>query len=128
MQQDMQSEEEITGINITPLVDVMLVLLVIFMVTSSYLDQAGITLELPTASTGVAVEQGITISIARDGKRYYKQQVMSDVKLIELLSDKQGEHITIAADQHTPHGQVVAVIDLVRDQKIFDISLHTLAD
>ena len=129
VQHESQSEEEITGINITPLVDVMLVLLVIFMVTTSYLDQSGIAIELPPASTGIANKQGVTISIDRDGNRYYQQKEVSDAELVELLRSRSGqtnsERVNIEADRRAPHGKVVAVIDLLRTQGITTFSLQT---
>lgn len=134
MQYESQSEEEITGINITPLVDVMLVLLVIFMVTTSYLDQSGIAIELPPANTGMVSEQGLMISIDRDGNRYYQQKMVSDAELVALLQDRSrqadgeqtgGGQISIAADQDAPHGKVIAVIDLLRSQGITVFSLQT---
>ena len=129
MQHESQPEEEITGINITPLVDVMLVLLVIFMVTTSYLDQSGIAVELPSASTGSAGKAGVTISIDRDGQRYYQQEAVNDVELVALLRSRQanGEQVNIAADRHTPHGKVIAVIDLLRTQGITTFSLQTVS-
>ena len=122
-----QVEEEITGINITPLVDVMLVLLVIFMVTTSYLDQSGIAIELPSASTGDVNQAGMTISIDRDGNPYYQQKEVSDAELVRLLQDQKGQ-VNIAADRQAPHGKVIAVIDLLRAQGITQFSLQTLAN
>ena len=127
MQNESQSEEEITDINVTPLVDVMLVLLVIFMVTTSYLDQSGIAIELPSASTGSVGQQGVTINIDKDGQPYYQQAVVSDAELVRILQGQEGQ-VNIAADRHAPHGKVIAVIDLLRSQGITAFSLQTLAN
>src|SRR5262245_61954973 len=63
-------DELITGINVTPLVDVTLVLLVILMVTAGYVAARGLPLDLPKAATAEAVPRTLTISVARDGATY----------------------------------------------------------
>ena len=110
-------EDEITGINITPLVDVMLVLLVIFMVTTSYIDQRGIKLNLPQASTATSkATNTATFAITAEAQVYLNDELLDDKQLTAAIADTaaSGMPVTVAADRHTPHGKVIALIDQLR--------------
>ena len=61
------SDEMISGINVTPLVDVVLVLLVVLMVTASYLASHAIPVDLPKGATGEATNSILSVSVMRDG-------------------------------------------------------------
>ena len=63
-------DEMITGINVTPLVDITLVLLVILMVTASYVVSKAIPMELPRGATGEATPTTLSVSIDREGRTY----------------------------------------------------------
>ena len=121
-------EDEITGINITPLVDVMLVLLVIFMVTTSYIDNKGIKINLPQASTAEnkAISTAI-FSITADAQVYLNDEQLSDAQLTAAIADTaaSGNAVTVAADKHTPHGKVIALIDQLRRGGITAFGIST---
>lgn len=121
-------EDEITGINITPLVDVMLVLLVIFMVTTSYIDNKGIKISLPQASTAESkAASAATFSITADAQVYLNDQQLDDAQLTAAIANTaaSGSPVTIAADRHTPHGKVITLIDKLRSGGITTFSIST---
>jgi biopolymer transport protein ExbD len=113
-------DDEITGINVTPLVDIMLVLLIIFMVASNYIVQEAIEVNLPQAATGEEVNKdvkSIAIIIKSDGNLYLNGELSSRegiaAKAKELSSDDTAQAM-IAADRATSHGEVIKLIDLIR--------------
>lgn len=127
--EDFDQEEGITGINVTPLVDVMLVLLVIFMVTANYISQQAINLQLPKAATGesagtvnlgFALDQGSQLYL--DGKAVSYEEVKARIDR-EKAEGKELQAL-ISADQKTPHGAVIKLMDEVRKQGITDIAFN----
>ncbi|MCZ7586457.1 MAG: biopolymer transporter ExbD [Deltaproteobacteria bacterium] len=112
-------DEPITAINVTPLVDIILVLLIIFMVTATFIVSPQIKVELPKAATGETTEpRNFAIVIAESGK-YYLDGVETDVPGIEASLKERLENdpelqAVISADKNVRHGEVVAIVDLVR--------------
>ena len=113
-------DDEITGINVTPLVDIMLVLLIIFMVASNYIVQEAIEVNLPKAATGEEVStenKSIALILKRDGRLFLNGTLASkdDVaKASQAIAKEKNAQALIAADRGTPHGEVIKLIDLVR--------------
>src|SRR5690349_23475881 len=108
-------EEMITDINVTPLVDIVLVLLIVLMVTSSYLVNKAINVELPKAATGETTTPTLSISLDVAGKLYLDGQVVSLSELQQKIrtayqTDPDVKAI-ISADGRVTHAQVIAVID-----------------
>lgn len=130
----LQQEDElgsISDINITPLVDVMLVLLIIFMVTAPMLTQ-GLEIELPGAegrNFEAATEDPTTISIAADGTVYLNDQFVGsedlDTTLLTMLRAEQIESALVRADKDVPYGQVIRVIDIMNRAGIMDVGMMT---
>jgi len=112
-----QTESSLSEINVTPLVDVMLVLLVIFMVTAPIL-QTGIEVNLPRTRTATVqeAEQRAVITIGRDEILFYRAQSVNFNELAELLQGDvaAGERIFLQADEDVRWKTVVSVIDEVR--------------
>jgi len=126
---DFDEDEGITGINVTPLVDVMLVLLIIFMVTANYINSPGIELNLPKADSGAGVEPSeLTFTIDKRSKVYVDGKVLSEDELVAFIQVKKKANpkvqATIAADQDTPHGAVIRLIDIVRRNGIQDFAIN----
>lgn len=125
------SEDEIiTGINVTPLVDVVLVLLIIFMITAPALYQSGIKVELPKAASGAKVERmTLKITLTATGEMRLGDSVvqMSDltVRAGEALKKDPEANAIIAADRGLTHGQVIEVIDTLKTAGITRIALGT---
>jgi len=106
-------------INITPLTDVTLVLLIIFMISAPAMFQSGIKVKLPAAVTSEAeTERKAVITISLEGKIYWGKDEVRKENLLGLLvnylAGSAKKIIMIDADKQTPHGTVVAVMDLAR--------------
>jgi len=122
-------EEMITAINVTPLVDIVLVLLIVLMVTSSYLVNKSINVELPKAATGETSTPNLSISIDVDNKLYVDGTVVEADKLQSLVraayaADPEVKAI-ISADGRVQHSQVVTVIDILRREKVTKFAINT---
>ena len=121
-------DEIITGINVTPLVDVVLVLLVILMVTAGYVVSRGLPLDLPRAATAETVPKTVTISIDKSGQTFLDGQGVSAVELQHrvraVASADRETRALIAADGRTAHADVVRVIDLLRRENLTHFSLN----
>lgn len=119
----------ITGINVTPLVDVMLCLLVIFMVTTSYVVADSIKVDLPKASTGEGTEPS-TISLVYtkekvlmlNGKKSSEPELRAAIRA-ELKDNKEVQAI-IGADKAVTHGEVIHLIDVVKQEGIVKFALN----
>lgn len=117
------TDEEITGINVTPLVDVTLVLLIVFMVTAKLIAGQGIPLDLPKAKTAGATQTVLSVSIdAQGGVLANGSKVSSDDELKSRASSalKANPELrtVIAASTNASHGKVMHVLDTVRDAGI----------
>ena len=112
-------DEGINGINVTPLVDVTLVLLIVFMVTASVIGKAAIEVELPRAAHGGEVTQRtFMLVVSREGKTYLDGQEVDEAQLIGTVRTAQarGEDVqaVVGADRSASHGAVIHVIDVLK--------------
>ena len=117
------TDDEITGINVTPLVDVTLVLLIIFMVTAKLIAGQGIPLDLPKAKTAGATQTVLNVSIdAQGGVLANGAKVADDAALkrsaARALKDDPELRTVISASASASHGKVMHVLDTVRDAGI----------
>lgn len=125
-----RDDEIISSINITPLVDIMLVLLIIFMLVSTIVDFKSIQIELPHAATGEEIHtKTVSVMISRDGEYYLAGKKMSSaLELHEGLSEKKqeipGVQVVISADKKTFHQEIVRVIDIVRKLNITGFAIN----
>jgi biopolymer transport protein ExbD len=121
-------DEMITGINVTPLVDITLVLLVILMVTASYVVSRAIPVELPKGATGESTPTTLTISIDQAGKTFLDAEPISEPALrdrIKSAHDADPEtRAVIAADGRTTHSNVIHVIDLLRRENVTKFAIN----
>ena len=122
-------EDAITGINVTPLVDVTLVLLIIFMVTTSYIVKAAIELDLPQAATASQSRPAsLSVTLTRQGELYLNNHPTSEQNLAtqvraEVATDPDVQ-VLIAADTELPYGRVVGLIDLIRQSGVRRYALN----
>lgn len=124
-----RTSTSLSEINVTPLVDVMLVLLVIFMVTAPML-QTGIDVELPETRNvrDVNPEERIIISISRQGDIFYGSEAVNFSTIPERLrKDARGpkDAIFLRADKDVKWNSIVSVIDAVRGAGFSEIKLVT---
>jgi biopolymer transport protein ExbD len=124
------SEEVMAEINVVPLVDVILVVLIIFMVTAPMIMKPSINVNLPKAASGEAtVPSKLNITISSDGKLNLDGKIVEDqevqAKALEEVKKNPDIQAIISADKDVPHGRVVSVLDVVKGAgvKKFAISI-----
>jgi biopolymer transport protein TolR len=127
---DEQDDDSIAQINITPLVDVMLVLLVIFMVTAPMLQQ-GIGVELPRVAAkplNSEVEQ-LNVVISRDGGVRLNNAPLSadelNQKLTAIVQVQPDCKVALRADKNVPYGQLAEVMAAIRNAGVKKIGMVT---
>jgi biopolymer transport protein ExbD len=132
MQASSSSDESITGINVTPLVDVVLVLLVVLMVTATYLASRSIPVDLPSGKTGEATTAPLTVSLTKTGALYVDGVPSSEAELrAKLAAARRAEpelRAVIAADGAVPHRRVIGIIDLLRQEHVERFAINVDAD
>jgi biopolymer transport protein ExbD len=115
---DGDRDEVVAEINVTPLTDIFLVLLIVFMVTSTTLTQAGLNVSLPRSRTASSQAQGITITAAADGAIAVDNQPTTMAELGRLLQASfaggRDRTVTIRGDERVGLGTVVAIMDVAR--------------
>jgi len=117
----------LSEINVTPFVDVMLVLLVIFMVTAPLLQQ-GIDVNLPKAKgKDLPSEERITLAIKKDGAIYMNDNPVSITDMRQKLEaiSKLNPNVYLKADKGVPYGLVVEVIGEIKDAGIERLGIVT---
>jgi biopolymer transport protein ExbD len=127
-----QRGEPITSINVTPLVDVVLVLLIVLMVTAGYIVAKTIPVDLPKSSTGEATNLTLAISVDVGGTTYLDgERVKSEVlrqRIRQAHARDPETRAVIAADGATTHRNVVAVIDLLRQEGVTRFAINVQPD
>jgi biopolymer transport protein ExbD/biopolymer transport protein TolR len=125
-----KSSEE-PRIDLTPMVDVVFLLLIFFMISTTFVESPGISIKLPEASSQ-SVErepQELKIYLSRDGDVYYLDRKISinDYKklLAEHRSNADTTTILLLADQESRHGKVVTLMDLARDAGFVKLAIAT---
>jgi len=123
-------EKEISEINMTPFVDIVLVLLIIFMATATFMVEGKIPLNLPKASTAEVKEikeKKIEITIKKDGNLYFNNKPIKFAQLKEELKGIKGKDITVIlrSDKDTKFENVVKIIDLCRQEGIEKYMIET---
>jgi biopolymer transport protein ExbD len=119
----------IVGINVTPMVDVVLVLLVIMMVSATYIVQQSLKVELPkTATSDEAAASPAAVTITKDGAFSYGGQPVDERELIARLhaafASNADVSLVVTADEHAFHGSVVHVIDLAKVEGITKFAIN----
>jgi biopolymer transport protein TolR len=114
-------------VNVTSLVDVMLVLLIIFMITAP-LMQGGVDVELPRAEAKpLDPKQGMVVSVNRDGRIFIDQTPVSyndfRVTFRSLVTTRKPQGVYLQADTRVPYGQVVRVLAIIRNSGIQNVGL-----
>jgi biopolymer transport protein ExbD len=130
-----EREKLIFEINITPLTDVMMVLLVIFMVTTPLVMQGSIKINLPsaTAPSKDIAEKDIVIGITADGKVFLNGAgVADDAALLsgvkELLEKTGSKRVIIEGDKNARHGRIVKVMSVAREAGADKLAVSTIPE
>jgi biopolymer transport protein ExbD/biopolymer transport protein TolR len=128
-----KAPDSIADINVTPMVDVMLVLLIIFIVVTPMLSK-GVTVDMAKANNPSAMhdadkEDAVLIAIARDGRTYLgTEQTPPDTlpgKVKDLLTNKLNKTVYVRADARSRYERVVEVIDNLRAAGVDQLGLLT---
>jgi biopolymer transport protein ExbD len=121
------ADEPIVGINVTPLVDITLVLLIIFMVTAKMIAGQGVPLDLPKAATASAAQSVFNLSIDAHGNVLANGAPVKDRSELgerarDLLREDPGLRALISAETASSHGSVLQVMDGLREAGITKIA------
>ncbi|RYX85896.1 biopolymer transporter ExbD [bacterium] len=119
-------------INIIPLVDVVLVLLIIFMATTAFVKESGLKMQLPTAKsteTPKETPKELSIALTRDGKVFLNAKA-SSLKAVEAAmrtaaKTKDTPSVVIKGDQNIEYKRVITVMDMAKQAGLTKVSLGT---
>ncbi|MCK4836509.1 MAG: biopolymer transporter ExbD [Candidatus Aminicenantes bacterium] len=117
-------------INITSLIDVLFLLLIFFMVSSTFLEQPGIQLDLPQAESAVLVEEKkFTLFINKEGKLFLNDKEIAlkdlEVRIREVLPEMKDGTLILKADKDISYGLVVEVMDGVKKSGVKRLVIGT---
>ncbi|WP_394823654.1 ExbD/TolR family protein [Pendulispora albinea] len=123
-----KQEGPLVGINVTPLVDVVLVLLIVLMVTANFLAAQSIPLDLPKGSSGEEVGTTLAVSVDKEGAIFVDGQPSNEEGLHRAahaaLTKDANARAVIAADGRNTHARVVKVMDILREEKIVRFAIQ----
>lgn len=121
-------EEPITQINVVPLVDIMLVLLIIFMLTASFISTPSVPVHVPKSYTSdPTIPASQSLVLTTKGEIYYQDKKMDKAELAAKIKDdlagNPGLRVVLSADESVTHGKVVELLDVVRQAGVTQIAL-----
>jgi len=124
-----KDDDVIASINIIPFVDIVLVLLIIFMVTSTAIVKAAIKVELPkAANAGDGVSTTVNVVVTKDREIFVDGDPMSQDAVGDLIGEKvkadPDTQVVISADRALPYGDVVSIIDFVKGRGVTTFALN----
>jgi len=124
---DPRDDDLIAGINVTPLVDIALVLLVIFLVTAKVLVSPSVAMALPPSATSTDVQSPFTLELGADGAVVVcGEKATNDAAIVARARDAKAKspdlHAIVRADKSVPHGRVIRAIDLLKQAGISRIA------
>ncbi len=122
-------EDMISGINVTPLVDITLVLLIIFMVTATYIVKEAIEVQLPRAAhAGEATGTTLALVLTKEGDLYLDGVKVGEdalrARVREAVAKDRDARALISADKAALHGAVVHLIDIVKGDGITKFAIN----
>jgi biopolymer transport protein ExbD len=124
------NDDIIANINVTPLVDIMLVLLIIFMLVSTFMLKEAIEVELPHAATSKEVnKKTLSIIISKSGEYFVGDKRMESFEGLRarMADEKKSDpelQVIISADRQVLHGTVVEVIDMIRRLELYNFAIN----
>lgn len=125
-----ESKKKGTRINITPLIDVLFILLIFFMVSSSFIEQPGMKLELPTIKSNESVRvENLVMTISRQGSLMLGDDPVSLDNLSNVIKDMipniTEKTLVLKADKDTSHGLIVKIMDIAKRSGLKKIVIGT---
>ena len=132
MQAASADELSITGINVTPLVDIILVVLIIFMATAPMIAQRAMKVDVPkaahherSATDAVALVFNAQRQLSLAGKQVTLDELVK--KLTRAAAAQSDLRVSLSADKAIPYGEVIAVLDAVRGAGVRKVGLQVVA-
>jgi biopolymer transport protein ExbD len=129
---DQELDEHSLEVNVTSFIDVLFTLLLFFMVSSSFADSHGVDIKLPSTASGTppGEQAKLSITINREGKAFADKDPQTieqlQVSFQALRQSTPNPTLIIRADQDTPHGKVIEVMDTARTAGIENIAIATM--
>ena len=128
MARKVRTEEEDAAIDMTPMLDIVFIMLIFFIVTTVFVKEAGIEVNKPDASRAVLHKNAnIFVAITEDGRVWLdKREVSPDsvrANIERLLTEQPTDYVIIQADVKAKHGLVVEVMDQIKDSGVQRISV-----
>ncbi len=126
-------EEEEIGIDLTPLMDIVFIMLIFFIVTTSFVKESGVEVNRPTASTAQRKERGnILIAITADGRIWIDKRQVDPravrAHVARFRAENPKASVVIQADRDSRNGLLVQVMDQVRLAGVHSISIAAVKE
>ena len=125
-------KEEDSEINLTPMLDVVFIMLIFFIVTANFIKEPGLEINRPDSDTAetqenaaILIAVGSTGEVWMDGRRIDVRQVKANV--VKLLADNPQGSVVIQADKNSKNGLLVKVMDAARQAGVENVSIATTA-
>ena len=125
-------DNAITGINVTPLVDIILVVLIIFMATAPLIHNRAMKVDLPkaaqherAATEALQVVYNAQRELSLSGRRVTQEQLGSELRA--LVARSADLRVALRADRNLPYGEIVQILDVVRGAGVHKIGLEVKA-
>ena len=130
MQSGGDDNDLVTGINVTPMVDIMLVLLIVFMVTANFVSEQGLKISIPkTQETETSATISLSVAVNDKGEVLFKSAKTTPENLKAALTREVGVNpntrVTLAADSKLTYQQVVNVLDIIKQAGVTKVALTT---
>jgi len=118
------------SINMAPLIDVIFLLVIFFAVSTTFLESSGLELELPTsAATASREAEDLTVLMSADGRLSFGGEELDRQDLAKslraALRESESKVVVLRADTHTEHGDVVELMDVIRDAGAVSLTVAT---
>lgn len=129
-----QGKDNTIDVNLTPLIDVVFLLLIFFMVSTTFKKESEISIDLPEAATEKSekAKEAIEITIDKTGKYYVNQQEVINTSadtlkgaIRKVLGDRKDPPLIISADAKTPHQAVITAMDAARQLGLVHLTFAT---
>jgi biopolymer transport protein ExbD len=122
----------ISGINVTPLVDVVLVLLIILMVSANYIVSRSLKVDLPkTVTSDEASATPSTVILQKDGTMLFNDEPIEEAELVKQLkvaaTAAPDLTLVVSADKEVPHGKVVHLLDVTKGAGVQKFAINVQA-
>ncbi len=126
---DGDEDEIVAEINITPLTDIFLVLLIIFMVTTTVIENQGKTVDLPSAAVSETTPQGVNVTVTADGQIQVGEITVTEDLLLPALTvaleEAREKVVILNGDRKVMLGQAVSILDIAQQAGATGIALST---